>query len=256
MKQTGTPKERATTSGFLLFGKFVEVMQVVLYQGAIFYDQYIMGTEKLSDNLTNHLPDANGEVKAWLLIEIIAFYMIIIGAITFLILESCTSIINEEVPKEPARSGQDIIKYSIRTLEWQGFNFLLIFTPCLLILMYSNLPLNTQNETFVSWLPIMITLIAVHSFQYVVIRRIIKVYKRSKEELAFINVNESEKSELVDSFEKRFDSSKWWALAITGAAYLGIGIYCLLYPALQVYYMLWVPTSFFIYLGTVVYYAH
>jgi len=93
-------------------------MQVVLYQGAIFYDQFIMGTEALSDNLTDHDHDATGEVKAWLFIEIIAFYMIVAGAIVFLIIETCTSIVNDGVFKEPVRSSEDIIKYSIRTLEW------------------------------------------------------------------------------------------------------------------------------------------
>jgi hypothetical protein len=78
-----------------------------------------MGTETLQENLTIGLPaGANGEVKSWLLIEIIAFYMIIIGAIVFLVLESCTSIINENVAKESIRGSQDIIKYSIRTLDW------------------------------------------------------------------------------------------------------------------------------------------
>jgi hypothetical protein len=38
MKEFGNEEERATTSGYRLFGKFIEVMQVVLYQGAIFYD--------------------------------------------------------------------------------------------------------------------------------------------------------------------------------------------------------------------------
>lgn len=57
-------------------------------------------------------------------------------------------------------------------------------------------------------------------------------------------------------YEKRFDTSHWWVLSISGAAYIGIGIYCLLKPAEQVYYMLWIPVSAFIYVGTVVYYIY
>lgn len=82
----------------------------------------------------------------------------------------------------------------------------------------------------------MITLIAVHVFQYLVVRRIIKVYERKVGEMAFANVNdpeqaENEESKMSGTYEKRFDSSKWWALCVTGAAYLGIGIYCIMYPA-------------------------
>jgi len=77
--------------------------------------------------------------------------------------------------------------------------------------------------------------------------------------MAFANVNDSEQAAVdeavkTDEWEKRFDSERWWVLCITGAAYIGIGIYCLMYPAEQVYYRLWIPTSFFIYLGTVIYY--
>lgn len=54
--------------------------------------------------------------------------------------------------------------------------------------------------------------------------------------MAFANVNdpeqaENEESKMSGTYEKRFDSSKWWALCVTGAAYLGIGIYCIMYPA-------------------------
>jgi ABC-type transport system involved in cytochrome bd biosynthesis fused ATPase/permease subunit len=106
----------------------------------------------------------------------------------------------------------------------------------------------------------MYTLIAVHLFQAILTRRIIKLYERSKEDMAFKNVNDSEQAQneevaMSGTFEKRFDTSRWWALVVTGVAYLGLGIYCLMYPAEQVYYMLWVPTSFFVYIGTCIYYT-
>jgi len=110
----GTP----TSTGLVLFSKSLEVLQVVLYQGAIFFDQYTIGTAETSGDLSDNLVGATGEVKAFLVIEIFAFYMIIVGAIVFLIMESCSSIINEDVVKEPSRHQRDIIKYSTRTIEW------------------------------------------------------------------------------------------------------------------------------------------
>lgn len=90
-------------------------MQVVLYQGAIFYDQFIIGT---SDSLTAHLDGSTGEVKSFLVIEIYSFYMIIFGAIVFLFIEIMSSVFNEDKIKEPCRKNRDIIKYSNRTVEW------------------------------------------------------------------------------------------------------------------------------------------
>jgi len=107
------------------------------------------------------LPGATGEVKSWLLIEIIGFYMIIVGAIVFLLLETCTSIFNENTPKESERKDRDIIKYSVRTIEWQGFNYLLIFSPALLLWKEHELPLETHTVGAVSWTPLMITTISV-----------------------------------------------------------------------------------------------
>jgi len=53
--------------------------------------------------------------------------------------------------------------------------------------------------------------------------------------MAFANVNDSEQvaeeAVMSGTYEKRFDSSRWWVLCVTGAAYIGIGIYCLMYPA-------------------------
>lgn len=105
-------------SGLVLFSRALEVLQVVLYQGAIFYDQYIIGTQSLGGDLEDGLPGATGQVKCWLVVEIIAFYMIIVGAITFLVLETCSSIFDEDKVKEPVRKDRDIIKYSTRTIEW------------------------------------------------------------------------------------------------------------------------------------------
>lgn len=118
-RQGGANLKRAyTQSGLVLLSKALEVMQVVLYQSAIFYVQFIFGTASLDNTLTTTLPGATGQVKSWLVIEIIGFYMIIIGAITFLILETCTSIFNENAVKETIRKERDIIKYSMRTIEW------------------------------------------------------------------------------------------------------------------------------------------
>lgn len=51
--------------------------------------------------------------------------------------------------------------------------------------------------------------------------------------MAFANVNDSEKAEpeMSDSYEKRFYNDRWWALVITGVAYLSVGIYALINPA-------------------------
>lgn len=109
-RQKGANLKRAyTSSGLILLSKALEVVQVVLYQSAIFYVQFIFGISSLDDTLTTALPGATGEVKSWLLIEIIGFYMIIIGAITFLLLETCTSIFNEDTAKETERKERDII---------------------------------------------------------------------------------------------------------------------------------------------------
>lgn len=98
----------------------------------------------------------------------------------------------------------------------------------------------------------------VQTLQFLLVRRIIHLYKRSRSELAFANVNDSEKGqdELTDVYEKRFYNDRWWSLVITGVAYLGVGIYALIYPAEQVYYKLWLPISFFTYTGTVAYYIY
>ena len=56
--------------------------------------------------------------------------------------------------------------------------------------------------------------------------------KRSDDELAFTNVNDSEKVDNEQaarpaSYEKRFDNTKWWILIVSGLAYIGVGIYTL-----------------------------
>lgn len=78
---------KGTSTGLNLFAKFLEVLQVVLYQGAIFFDQYTIGTADLNSYLKNSLEGATGEVKSFLIIEIYSFYMLIAGAITFLLVE-------------------------------------------------------------------------------------------------------------------------------------------------------------------------
>lgn len=57
--------------------------------------------------------------------------------------------------------------------------------------------------------------------------------KRSDDELAFTNVNDSEKVENEQaarpaSYEKRFDNSKWWVLIVSGLGYGGVGVYALI----------------------------
>mmetsp|Transcript_42792 Transcript_42792/g.30857 ORF Transcript_42792/g.30857 Transcript_42792/m.30857 type:complete len:91 (+) Transcript_42792:512-784(+) len=86
--------------------------------------------------------------------------MIIVGAIVFLLLETCTSIFNENTPKESERKDRDIIKYSVRTIEWQGFNYLLIFTPSILLMTERNDPLQTGTPDAISWKPLMYTVVA------------------------------------------------------------------------------------------------
>lgn len=41
-----------------------------------------------------------------------------------------------------------------------------------------------------------------------------------------------------------------------GIVYAGVGTYALMYPAKESYYQLWVPISFFVYLGTIVFYLY
>jgi len=110
-------------------------LQVLLYQGSIFYAQYVEGTQDLIDpeDLTPEVQTAYSDVKCFLIIEIVAFYTIILGTIFFLFLEQFSSIINEKRQKESGRNEEDIILYSQRTLEWQGFNYILMLTPCILI---------------------------------------------------------------------------------------------------------------------------
>jgi len=90
------------------------------------------------------------------------------------------------------------------------------------------------------------------------LRRIIHLYRRNKSEFAFANVNDSEKAEAEQSnvYEKRFFNDRWWTLLITGAGYLGVGIYAIMYPAEQVFYKIWLPISFFTWVGTVFYYIY
>lgn len=90
--------------------------------------------------------------------------MIIVGAITFLLLETCSSIIDEDKIKEPARKDKDIIKYSTKTIEWQGFNYLLIFTPSILLMTERSDPLQTGTPDAISWKPLMYTVVATSVF--------------------------------------------------------------------------------------------
>lgn len=91
----------------------------------------------------------------------------------------------------------------------------------------------TNEEGAVSWLPLIITVLGVQIFQFMMLGRIIKLYKRKKSEMAFSNVNDSEKAEAEDSdvYEKRFYNDRWWALVVTGVSYIAVGIYALIYPA-------------------------
>lgn len=103
----------------------------------------------------------------------------------------------------------------------------------------------------------MIIVMSAQFFQFLMIRRIIHLFKRTREERAFTDVNDIERAEAEeDVYEKRFYNGRWWVLVVTGFVYLGVGIYASMNPAEQVYFKLWIPISFFIFVGSVAYYIY
>jgi len=108
-----------------------------------------------------------------------------------------SSVFDEEKDKEPCRKNRDIIKYSNRTIEWQGFNFMQIFTPMLLLWdNYSErIQVLTHKEGAVNWQPLIIIVLVTQVLQFVLLRRIIQLFKRTKSESAFTYVNDTENAE-------------------------------------------------------------
>ena len=78
-------------------------------------------------------------------------------------MESFASIFNEERIKEPKRKTIDIIEYSIKSIEWIGFNILLIMMPIIIFYIEGLKPEFTNIENSVSWEPVIISLIVLAS---------------------------------------------------------------------------------------------
>lgn len=180
-------ENRGFRTGMILFTKFLETMQVVVFQASIFYAQWCIGVGVSAGTITDEtLRDDSNE--AWLAIEITAFYLIIAGAVLYIAATMLSHQFWPDQPKEDDYEKYDIIKYFTTSINWYSFNTIIIGVPVILLILSQTKPRLEKDDADGTFWYCMLILAIAHTIQFIFIRQLMTVQTR---ESAFKSVNNS-----------------------------------------------------------------
>jgi len=97
----------------------------------------------------------------WLLFEIWSLYVFVLAAIFYNALETILMSWFQDTPKEKKRSLRDFVNYSIRSINWYAFNFVLIVNPIIFMIICKDI--DDSSTKGLNYNYVMIVLSIIHS---------------------------------------------------------------------------------------------
>lgn len=121
----------------------------------------------------------------WLCFEIWSLYVYVTAAIFFVMGETIYQSHYPNTPKEKKRSMRDFINYSLRSLHWFAFNYVMIINPIIFLVVFNDSGTDTTGD-LTDYCYVTYFLIVFHIIMFFFLGRIIKltpIYDDNAEEM-------------------------------------------------------------------------